>query len=99
MKFAKRYKQTFLTEIFSVVNVIPRVPQPVSELSDLGRRIDGQFYNYELVKVTVSPQTEFQIDKILHTLNNDGIKQHLIKCRGYEATFNTWKNATDVKKL
>jgi len=100
VKFAKWYEQTFSTGIFSVVKVIPRVPQPVYELSDLqGRPIEGQFYNYELVKVTVSPQTEFQIDKIVRTRNNDGNKQHLVKWRGYDATFNSWIIATDIKKL
>ena len=46
-----------------VVKVIQRMTQPVYELSDMqDRPIEGQFYNYELVKVTVSPQTKFQID-------------------------------------
>ena len=63
-KFAKGYEQTFSTEIFRVVKVIRRVPQTVYEMSDLqDRPIEGQFYNYELVKVTVSPQTELEIDK------------------------------------
>jgi hypothetical protein len=54
------------------------VPQPVYELTDLhDRPIEGQFYNYELVKVTVSPQTEFEIDKIVSTRNKDGIKKLL----------------------
>jgi len=78
VRFAKGYEQTFSTEIFRVVKVIHRVPQPVYELSDLQDRLNGgQFYNYELVKVTVSPQTELQIDKIVSKRNNDGIKQHL----------------------
>ena len=56
VKFVKGYEQTFSTEIFRVVKVIQRVPQPVYELSDLqARPIEGQFYNYELVKFTVSP--------------------------------------------
>ena len=100
VKFANGYEQTFSTEIFSVVKVIHHVPQPVYDLSDLqNRHIEVQFYNYELVKVTVSPQIEFLIDKIVRTRNNDGIKQHLVKWRGYDATFNSWINATDIKKL
>jgi len=44
------------------------VPQHVYELSDLqDRPIEGQFYNYEVAKVTVSPQTDFEIDKIVCT--------------------------------
>jgi hypothetical protein len=78
VKFAKRYEQTFSTEIFRVVKFIQRMPQPVYELSDLqGRPTEGQFYKYELVKVAVSPQTEFQIDKIVCTRTKGGIKNIL----------------------
>ena len=42
------------------------MPQPVYELTDLqDRPIEGQFYNYVLLKVTFSNQTEFEIDKIV----------------------------------
>ena len=44
VKFAKGYEQTMSTEIFRVVKVIQRVPQPVYELSDLqSRTIEDQF--------------------------------------------------------
>ena len=64
LKFAKGYEQNYSTEIFYAVKFINRKPQPVYELTDLNNRpIEEQFYNYELVKVTVSPETEFQIEK------------------------------------
>jgi len=75
---------------------VPRV----CELSDLQNRpIEGRFYNYELVKVTVSPETEYQIDKILRTRNKNGIKQHIVQCKGYDETFNSWVNASNIKKI
>ena len=87
-------------QTFQVVKVIQRMPQPVYELSDLqDRPIEGQFYNYELVRVTVSPQTQFQIDKIVRTRSKDGIKQHLVRWRGYDETFNSWVNASDMEKI
>jgi len=93
--FVKGYEQTFSTEIFKVVKVITRVPQPVYELSYLqNRSIEGQFYSYELGKVTASHETAFQIDKIVRTRNKNGTK-HLIKWKGYE-TFNSWVNASDI---
>ena len=96
--FAKGYEQTYSTEIFRVAKVIQRVPQPLYELTDIqDRHIEGQFYNYELVKVTVAPQTEFEIDKIVSTRNKNGIKQHFVKWRGYDETFNSWINSTDIK--
>jgi hypothetical protein len=76
------------------------MPQPVYELTDLqDRPIESQFYNYELVKVTVSPETEFQIDKIVRTRKRGGIKQHLVKWIGSDETFNSWVNSSDIKKI
>jgi hypothetical protein len=99
VKVAKRYERNFSTEIFRIVKVMQHAPRPVYELSDLqARLIEGQFYNYELVKVTVSPQTEFQKDKILRTRKNGGIKQHLVKWNEYDETFNSWVNALDIKR-
>jgi hypothetical protein len=82
VKFTKGYEQTISTENFRVAKVIKRVPKPVHERTDFqDRHIEGQFYNYELVTDTVSPQTEFQIDKIVRTRNRHGIKQHFVKWR------------------
>jgi len=76
------------------------VPQPVYKLSDLqDRPIEDQFYNYGLVKVNVSPQTEFEIDKIVRTRKKGSIKKHLVKWREYDDTFNSWINATDIKEI
>jgi len=98
--FAKGYEQTFSTEIFKVVKVITCVPQPVYELSDLqDRSIEGRFYSFELCKVTVSPETAFKIDKIVRTRNKNGIKQHFVKWKGYDSTFNSWVKASDIKKI
>jgi len=78
VKFAKGYEQTFSTEIFRVAEVIQRVPQTVYEMTELqDLPMESQFYNYLLVKVTVSPQTEFEIDKIVRTRNKNGIKKLL----------------------
>jgi hypothetical protein len=100
VKLAKGYEQSFSTEIFRVVKVLQRVPQIVYELPDSqGRPIEGQFYKYELVRVTALPQTQFQIGKIVRTKNKEGIKQHLVKWRGYDETFNSWVNASDMEKI
>jgi len=91
--------KTFSTEIFRVVKVIQYMPQPVYELSDLqARPIECQFYNYELLKVTIIPQTEFEMDKIERNRNKNCIK-HLVKWRGYDETFNSSVNVCDIKKL
>ena len=97
--FAKGYEQTFSTEIFKVVKVITRMPKPVYELSDLQHRsTERQFYSFDLGKVTLSPETAFQMDKIVRTRNKNGIKQHF-KWKGYDNTFNSWVKASDIKKI
>jgi len=96
VKFAKGYEQTFSTVIFRVATC----SNFFFEMTDLkDRSIEGQFYNYELVKVTVSPQTEFKIGKLERTRNKDGIKQHFLKWKGYDVIFNSWINSTDIKKI
>ena len=88
IKYTKRYEQTFSIEIFRVDKVIQRVLRPVYELSDLqDRPIEGQCNNYEVFKVTVSPQTEFEIHRIVRTCSKSGIYQHLVKWRGYDEAY------------
>jgi len=59
--FAKGYEQTFSTEIFRVVKVTTRAPQPAYDLSDLqNRRIEAQFYNYKLLKSMHHPKLSFK---------------------------------------
>jgi hypothetical protein len=54
LQFATGYVQKFSTEIFHVVKAIKCTSQPVYKMTDLqSRLIEGQFYNYEHVKVTV----------------------------------------------
>jgi hypothetical protein len=76
-----------------------RVPQPVYEHFELQNRcIKGQFYNYVLVKVTVLPETEYQIDNIVRIRNKNCIK-YLVKWKDYDEIFNSWVNVPNIKKM
>jgi hypothetical protein len=100
MKFAKGGEQNYTTEIFRIIKVIRRTPRPVYELEDLnGKIIDGQFYGEELTPVLISKRTKFQIDKILRTRVRRGIREHLVRCKGYGPEFDSWINATSVKNI
>jgi len=78
VKFAKLYEQSFSTEIFRVVKVDQRVPQPVYEPSYLyDQFFEGRFYKYELLNVTVLPRTEFLINKIACTHNKNCLSSFL----------------------
>lgn len=98
--FSKGYEENYTTEIFKVVKVINRKPQPVYEITDMqDRPIKGQFYNFELVRVRVSPQTEYKIDKILKTRKRQGIREHFVKWRGYNDSFNSWVKDSEIKSI
>jgi hypothetical protein len=63
------------------------------------RSFEGQFYNYDIVKNTVSHETEIQIDKIERTSNKGVIKQHLLKWKGYEEELNSWVDASGFNRI
>jgi len=100
MKFAKSAEQYFSTEILRIIKVIHRTPRPVYELDDLKNQlIEGQFYEEKLTPVRISKQTQFQIDKIVSTRVRRGIKDHLVRWKGYGSDFDSWVKASDIKKI
>jgi len=100
MKFAKGGEQNYSTEVFRVIKVIRRTPRPVYELEDLNQKvIDGQFFNEELTPVQITKRTTFKIDKILATRVRRGIREHLIRWRGYGPDFHSWISAASVKNI
>ena len=100
MKFAKGSEQNFSTEIFRVVKVIERWPRPFYELEDLNRTpIDGQFYQEELTPVLVTKSTVYKIEKILDERVRRGIREYLVRWRGYTRDFDSWIPASSVKDV
>ena len=94
-----RPKENFSTEIFRIIKVIHRTPNSVYELENLNRKvIDGQFYEEELTPVRITKQTQFQIDKILATRTRRGIKQHLVRWKGYK-DFDSSIPASDIRRI
>jgi hypothetical protein len=50
LKFAKGGEQNYTTETFMIQKVVHRIPRPVNELRYLlGKHIDGQFYEENIV--------------------------------------------------
>jgi ''chromo'' (CHRromatin Organisation MOdifier) domain. len=75
------------------------MPQAVYDLSDMqDHPIEGKFYNYSLSRLLYHPK-DFQIDRIVVTRNKGSIEQHLVKWRGYDETFNSWVDASDIRRI
>ena len=80
--------------------MIHRTLRPVYELEDLNKQlIDGQFYQEELTPLYITKQIQFKIDKILATRVRRGIKNHLVRWRGYGPDFDSWVKASDIEKI
>jgi transposase InsO family protein len=98
-KFAKGFEQNFSREIFKISKVIEHSPQPVYELYDLNDNvIDGRFYNNELTPVKITRSTLYDIDKLLGSRLLAGIRQYLVRWKGYGPDFDSWINASSIKK-
>ena len=94
--FQKGYIANFSEEIFTVAEQINRVP-PVYRLEDSnGEILDGTFYSEELCRVVSSKSDLFLIDKILKTRTKNGIKESLVKWKGYPESANSWEPTANL---
>ena len=64
-------------------------------LKDLnGNKIDGMFYQEELLKTNMKESDLYIIEKIIKKVGN----KYLVKWRGYDDTFNSYVNENDIVK-
>ena len=64
-------------------------------LKDLnGNKIDGMFYDQELLKTNIKDNDLYVIEKIIKKIGN----KYLVKWRGYDDSFNTYVNKNDIVK-
>jgi len=84
IRFTKAAEQNFSTEILKVPNVVDRRTRAVYERADLnGTLIEVQFYREELITVRITDRTSYKMDKILDKRFRRGIREYLVRWRGY----------------
>jgi hypothetical protein len=100
IKFAKGGEQNYTMEVFRINKVIRKTPRPVYELEDLNHKvINGQFYNEELTPVRITKRTTSKNDKIPDTRVRRGIREYLVRWKGYGPHLDSWINAASVKNI
>ena len=97
--FEKSYLPNWSEEIFRIHRRHPRQPV-VYTLEDLnGEVLKGTFYETELQPVTTTAETYYRVETILDTERRRGKLYHLVKWRGWPASFNSWVPASDMKRI
>ncbi|KMQ84977.1 hypothetical protein RF55_16787 [Lasius niger] len=95
MKFEKGYEQSWTREIFTIHQILPRIPV-VYKLKDLaGEVVQGTFYKQELQKISNSGY--YPVEKVLKTRTRNGKTELFVKFLGYPEKFNAW--VEDFKAL
>lgn len=96
-KFEKGYLPNWSREIFLIKEI--KHTSPVTFiLEDQNREeLEGSFYSEELQRVETLPN-EFRIEAILEERKKGKKKQVLVKWLDYPDSFNSWIDASEVKK-
>lgn len=93
--FAKGYLPAWTEEIFTVAKIHGTIPPVYSLSDDNDSRLVGTWYKEELQRVKVRNDT-YKIDKILGTRKVNNKVQYLVKWRGYDDSFNSYINKSDL---
>ena len=59
-----------------------------------GNKIDGMFYQQELLKTNMKENGLYIIEKIIRKVD----KKYLVKWRGYDHSFNSYVDENDIVK-
>ena len=95
--FDKGYLPNWTEEIFTISEAFKTNP-PTYKLHDyFGDPIEGTFYEHEVQRV-IKVDDVYKIESILNTRKRAGVKEYLVKWRGYPNKFNSWVKETDVVK-
>ena len=96
--FMRSYKEQSNEELFEIVEIrsdLPIVMYKLKSLEDL-EEIRGAFYESELTRIRLEL---FDVERVLKRRKRKGVKQVLVKWRGYHKAFNAWIPESDVTDL
>ena len=92
--FEKGYTSNWSEQIY-VIDYIKTNNVHYYYLKDLtGEKLDGLFYEQELLKTNMKENDLYIIEKIIKKVDN----KYLVKWKGYDDSFNSYVNKNDIVK-
>lgn len=97
-KFHRSYREQQNEELFEITRVNKAMPIPLFYLKSLEKLDDikGGFYANELTLVNFDV---FDVEEVLKRRTRRGVRQALVKWKGYHNNFNSWIPETDLINL
>ena len=94
--FEKGYTSNWSEQIYIIYDIkSSNVHYYYYYLKDLnGNKIDGMFYQEELLKTNMKDNDLYVIEKIIKKIRN----RYLVKWKGYDNSFNSYVNKNDIIK-
>ena len=96
-KFSRGYTEQMQEEIFKVKHIKTnnKIPMYTLETYNGDETLKGNFYSYELVKITADI---FRVEKVLKKRKNVGLTQFFVKWKGFKDIYNSWINSEDIQR-
>ena len=100
-KFSREYDQKWSDQLYIISKRFRRDGIPVYKLSTFDQEevLDGTFYEQEIQKARITPETMYKIEKVIKKKTQDGKKMALVKWLGWEDKYNSLVPVSDLKKF
>ena len=97
--FEKSYEESYSREVYVVDKILTTEPLQYKLKSLNGEEIKGRFYKHEMSHVKMDPNKEYPIETVLDHRVVRGVRQALVKWKGWNPTYNDWIPETELKHI
>ena len=96
--FEREYDVKWTVEYFAVADRFFKEELAKYKLKDLqNQEIAGSFYEDELQKIEVGPDTEYRVERVIRRRTRRGVREALVRWYGWPASFDSWIPEADLR--
>ena len=98
--FDREYSEKWSTEVFRIIERKKNQSIPMYKLKDYDNDIiEGYFYEAELQPAYIDDETVYKVEKIINKRKRKGVKEVLVKWKGWPDKYNSWVKERDLKDI